>query len=167
MSVLSLDAANCNEGLPTERSVMDCAELAEEHAPTAKEAEEEAEEDELWVREPHAPPMCAATMGDCLESHCCADPRAFGCFHRPNKHFAQCLPLSHMHQADGTCTDSEEWLCPSTWLSPPPPPAAPSPPPVIAGCVGTEPSEPYAACYESRARPALAITASRTHMRAQ
>ena len=111
MSVLSLDAANCNEGLPTERSVMDCAELAEEHAPTAKEAEEEAEEDELWVREPHAPPMCAATMGDCLESHCCANP---------GEHCFQTL-LGTAH-CKGWCHPDDTWTCAVLQISPPPPP---------------------------------------------
>lgn len=103
----------------------------------------------------------SAHYASCLESHCCADSHGYACFKRPNKHFAQCLPLSHMLQADGSCVDTPEWLCPSSWLEPPPPPAAPSPPPLIEGCVGQVPSANYASCLESRTRPPHA-TGTRT-----
>ena len=127
-----------------------------------------------WLQEPPPPPpapappppfhaRCAVDaspsphFGSCLESHCCADPRMFGCFHKKGKVFAQCMPLAHMLQPDGSCVDSDEWLCPATWLEPPPPPAAPSPPPVVEGCVGDTPSAEYASCLETRARTASAL----------
>ena len=96
----------------------------------------------------------AAHFASCMDTHCCADPRAFGCFKKVGKSFAQCLPLHQMLRPDGSCIDNEQWLCPESWLEPPPPPAAPSPPPVMEGCFGATPSENYASCFESRARHA-------------
>ena len=119
-----------------------------------------------WLHEPPPPPpppppfhaRCArgaspsAHFSSCLDSHCCADPKAYACFKRRGKHFAQCLPLAHMLPADGVCVDTDEWHCPESWLEPPPPPASPSPPPAIKGCVTDEPSAPYSSCLESRKR---------------
>ena len=130
-----------------------------------------------WITEPPPPPpspppfhaRCAVGhgpaphFGSCLDSHCCADPRSFACFHKTTKHFAQCLPLSHMMQPDGTCHDTAEWTCPVSWLEPPPPPASPSPPPVIEGCVGTRPSAAYASCWESRECTPQHISLSLSH----
>ena len=117
-----------------------------------------------WLHEPPPPPpppppfhaRChvghapSAHYASCMESHCCQDTRAFSCFRKAGKQFAQCLPNSHMIQSDGSCVDTAEWLCPESWLRPPPPPAAPSPPPVIEGCVdGIAPSAQYSSCYQS------------------
>ena len=100
----------------------------------------------------HGPP--AAHFSSCLESGCCQDPHGFGCFHRPDRNVAQCLPLTHQ-SVDGVCHDSKEWLCPATWQQPPPPPAAPPlplPPRADQGfhrCHDT-PSDHFAACLSSR-----------------
>jgi hypothetical protein len=91
----------------------------------------------------------------CLESNCCQDAKGWGCFHRTHKQFAQCLPFAHMNMtADGGCMDTDEWLCPQTWIVPPPPPAPRPPPKTAEGCVsGTTPSAHFSACTHSRKLP--------------
>ena len=100
IDLLTKPPMRCNEGLPVERSVMTCDELRDEHAPTEKEAEEEAEEDEVWQREPHQPPMCAASGGDCLQSHCCAQPY--------ERCYATLLGTAHCKQF---CHKDDTWSC--------------------------------------------------------
>ena len=62
-SVLALPPARCNENLPPERSALTCEELLEAHfTPSAEEAAEEAaNDDDVFVIEPHAPLPCAGT----------------------------------------------------------------------------------------------------------
>jgi len=50
--------------------------------------------------------LCSDNHQPCIDSKCCKDP-SYGCFRRPNNHYAQCRPL-----LDGVCTDTEEWKCP-------------------------------------------------------
>ncbi len=78
---------------------------------------------------PPAPPAaCALAYQSCvqavkshgvLELGCCepgGDGRAFGCFRRPGREFAQCRPMPQ-----GPCVSTGEWECPLM-----PPPAPPS-----------------------------------------
>lgn len=115
--VLTLPPEHCNQGMPVERSVMSCDELREEHAPTEVEAEEEAEEEEIWTREPHRPPMCASSGRDCLESRCCADA---------GEHcFGTLLGTAH---CKAFCRQDDTWACNVLQMAPPPPPPAARPP---------------------------------------
>ena len=107
---------------------------------------------------PHCHDTPSPHFEGCLESHCCVDAFGFGCFRRVDREWAQCLPLSHQKDAHGACVDTDEWLCPRTWLHPPPPPAPPppaprpSPPPARfdhARCYAA-PSEHFASCWASR-----------------
>lgn len=73
-----------------------------------------------------APSECSgyiARYGTCLDSPMCCSP-GDGCFRRPHPTTAAiCRPLS-----PGLCEDTDEWVCPDSWIfwtplpSPPPPP---------------------------------------------
>lgn len=51
--------------------------------------------------------LCTERYGTCITSKCCKDP-GFGCFRRAQAEHAQCRPLA----SQGTCMDTEDWLCP-------------------------------------------------------
>lgn len=50
---------------------------------------------------------------ECTLNNCCMDGDNFGCFKRPEHHYAQCRPHAYHLGKTGECEDTEEWLCPS------------------------------------------------------
>jgi hypothetical protein len=76
--------------------------------------------------------------------------QVFGCFKRPDKHFAQCRNRAAHAGEDDKCVDSDEWLCPTSWMEREPkkgPPPQPEPPPVTY-C--PTPVAPHGGCFHSR-----------------
>jgi hypothetical protein len=76
---------------------------------------------------PPASDICTAPTdphGGCYRSHCCRQPETYGCFKRPDRAYAQCRPYEPQLGADGACTDSDQWLCPLSWMSHIPAPMA-------------------------------------------
>jgi hypothetical protein len=66
----------------------------------------------LEVHVAHACTDPTPKFGNCFESLCCEDKR-FGCFKRDGVEYAQCRP-----SVSKTCTDTDDWLCPSSWITP-------------------------------------------------
>lgn len=113
--VMSLPPTRCNEGMQTERSAQTCEELRQRHAATEAERAEEAAKDEVWVRdEPHQPPMCAESGGDCLDAGCCA-----------LAHEACYRTLLGTAHCKAHCSRDDTWDCSIQRASPPPPPPPP------------------------------------------